>query len=129
MPVEIHIDADRNLIRCIVHGSLSPAELKSVFLTMIDRADFKPGMNVLYDFTDGITAELTSENMREHVKTVASHRQQRGENYRVAVLAPRDLDFGMFRVYQALADELPLHIRVVRTRDEADAWLRIKTSE
>lgn len=129
MPVDIDIDVARNLIRCVVHGSLSPAELTSVFLTMIERADFKPGMNVLYDFTDGVTAELSSENMREHVKTVAAHQQQRGENYRVAILAPRDLDFGMFRVYQALADELPLHIRVVRTREEADAWLRVKTSE
>jgi hypothetical protein len=42
---------------------------------------------------------------------------------RVAVVAPKDLSFGLARMYDAFADSIPWNFVVFRAMDAALAWL------
>jgi hypothetical protein len=45
-------------------------------------------------------------------------------NAAVAIVAPRDHDFGIARMWEAIADVPEWTTYVFRSREEADAWLR-----
>jgi hypothetical protein len=47
----------------------------------------------------------------------------RGSDYKVAVVAPADVDFGVARMYEAHANELSVDLRVLRSTEEAWGWL------
>jgi hypothetical protein len=46
-----------------------------------------------------------------------------GTPYRVAVIADKDVIYGLARVYEAFRDANPGEIRTFRAREEAEAWL------
>ncbi len=123
MPVQVSIDVARHLAIGTTRGPLTPADMKSAFLTLIAHPDFEPGMNVLVDVTDGLDPSFTRRDMEAHIETVVAHQQQRGIHYRAAIVAPGDLDFGMFRVYEGLAAQTPFEIEVFRDRASAEAWV------
>lgn len=49
--------------------------------------------------------------------------------YIVAVAAPRDLQFGLSRMWQTLAEATGWEIRVFRTEAEAVDWMRARASQ
>jgi hypothetical protein len=44
---------------------------------------------------------------------------------KVAVVAPKDLSFGLARMYQVFANSVPWNFVVFRAMDAALAWLRV----
>ena len=76
----------------------------------LSRADTK---NVPVDEVDDI-AQLRLENII-----------QMGGG-KTAVVAPKDLDFGMARMLQAKAIGAPRHLMVFRTMDEAWDWMKMQ---
>jgi hypothetical protein len=46
----------------------------------------------------------------------------------VAVVAPRNLEYGFSRMWQQMAEITGWEIMVVRTREEADRWVRAATT-
>ena len=79
---------------------------------------------------DKIISDLTAAKfsfgpteMREHSRHVDQIVFQ-NEQLRVAIIAPKDIDFGMSRVF-SLYSKNTENIRVFRTRDEALEWLDI----
>lgn len=122
MPLELILDPARQLAIGTARGPLTPADLRAAFLSMIDHPDFKPGMNFLLDVTDGLDRSFTRQELEAHIEFVLAYQPRRGIHYRVAIVAPRDLDFGMFRVYEGLAVQVPFEIEVFRERAPAEVW-------
>ncbi len=123
MPIDVAVDPQKRLITSTVRGEVTSQDLRKAFMASLAHPDFQPGMNVLFDMTDGKATHLTAQDLLEHTKTIASHQRERGDSYRVAILAPGDVEFGMFRVYQGLGSGLPIGIGVFRERHEAEAWV------
>lgn len=123
MPVEVTVDAATGVITVVARGEITLEDLRASFLDTLAHPDFQPGMDVLLDLTEGGAGGLRPADLREHLNAIDRHRAQRGVNYRVAVVAPRDVDFGVFRMYGSLADEQAFAVMVFRTRAEAEAWL------
>ena len=68
------------------------------------------------------TTDITPEQVRALVARTDSLLRQ-GRLGALAIVTDSDLAFGMARMYQILAEPLPVQIGVFRTLDEATAWL------
>ncbi len=84
----------------------------------------KPSKLALWNFMLGTLAPISSQEMEVLVKrteTIAT----RKEGEKVAFVAPKDIDYGMARVFQALSEpkSSPLEIEIFRDMDTAQKWL------
>lgn len=84
----------------------------------------KPSKLALWDFTLGTVAHLSSQEMREIAKQGAAF-STRIEGARGAILAPKDIDYGMSRVFQVFSEQeiFPLEVKIFRDIDAARKWL------
>ncbi len=123
MPFKSKIDVQANLITHFADGPLVLEELLSTFDSVHSDPLFRPAMNVLWDFTSAsITGGSTDEI--QALAAAIGRRLDHGGFYKVAIAAPQDLAFGLARMYEAYAGQLPIELNVFRSRGEALDWLR-----
>ncbi len=123
MAVFTRIDEERGLAVQEIHGDLSTDEiLKAQHELYVERA-FDPAKPCLWDATEGnVAAAMTGREMQ----TAASRGSalwDRMAGGRTAILVARESDFGMGRMYELMASDMPRELKVFRDRDEALAWL------
>ncbi len=70
-----------------------------------------------------ITKVTLTASGSQHLENLARNNTQLVRNRRVAMLAPSDLVFGMFRMWEMSVDDLGYEIRVFRQRMDAMNWL------
>jgi len=119
MPVTFEIDPARHTIRTIASGLVTYDDLAR-HLAEEEQADAVG----LFEVIDGRGAQtdVTPEQVRSLVaRTDALVRS--GRFGALAIVTDSDFAFGMARMYQILAEPLPVQIGVFRTLDAATAWL------
>jgi hypothetical protein len=82
---------------------------------------FALGTNVLCDIRDA-RPDLAPGDIRRIVEFVSRHRDARGGG-KSAVVASRDVDYGMARIAQVHVEPLGVELAVFRDLQEADEWL------
>ena len=84
-----------------------------------DAAQIDPNNLRLWDFTHG--ANLTGQD----IEKVAAHaRIKKMQSGKVAIVAPQDLTFGLFRMYEVHRKEERIQLSVFRSIKEAREWLK-----
>ena len=118
MPISIAIDESRRRIHVTVHGDFSYADAVSYLEQRRDRGLL--GYAALIDCGDADTG-LTTDEIRSLVEL---RRRLMGEQPigPTAIVAQRDVLFGMLRMYQILTDDA-VSLHVTRTLDDAERWL------
>ena len=120
MPIDYHIDNLEGIVYTTVSGVVTPEDLRSVRKRLAADADFSPNLKQIMDLRAITEIALTSQEVRELAV---------GDSFapgsRRAILAPRDLDFGMARMYAAGTDNVQGNLRVFRDEDEARDWIEI----
>jgi hypothetical protein len=84
-----------------------------------DAAQIHPNNLRLWDFSNG--ADLASQDIEKvaaHAKTI--HMQ----SGKVAIVAPKDLTYGLFRMYEVHRHEERIQLNVFRSKQAAREWLR-----
>jgi hypothetical protein len=118
MPISYRVDAAAKRMYSFAHGLVTFDEL----LEHIDAESGKPAASYpeIFDCT-GATTNITARDIRalaERRRLIA----ERQPAAAVAIVAPTDIFFGLFRVFDVLTDEIrPL--QVFRTVAEAEKWL------
>ncbi|HEB57528.1 MAG TPA: hypothetical protein ENI98_14740 [Gammaproteobacteria bacterium] len=125
MPVKTVIDIEKNLVTHTINGGFGLVDIEPAWRAMLVDPKFQAGMNVLWDFRLGMqTSSFSADDMRHIVSMTAEHIKQRGAEYKLALLAPRDLYFGLSRMFEAYGDEIPIKIHAFRSMQEALDWLK-----
>jgi hypothetical protein len=106
-----------------VTGDLSIEDIQQAFAERTKHPDFKPGMSILWDLREGDASRLTSNDIRRIAGTNKARLRKKGVPYKVAFIAPRDIEYGLSRMYEMFADASLAENRVFRTLDEARRWL------
>jgi hypothetical protein len=87
-----------------------------------------PTQLVVWDIRRGSLSGMTAENMRMIISAGApfAHRRRNG---RTAIVSTQDVDFGLSRMFQAIAElqHIPFEVEVFRDMELAMAWLRGST--
>ena len=123
MPIVFETDKERDLTVFRLHGEIG---LKDLLQAISDYFAAGHTHLELYDLTEYDGTPFSVADINRLADFVAS----RAGNYRTegktAVVAPRDIDFGNFRMLAALTDiETPYDFEVFRSLDKAVDWLGV----
>ncbi len=126
MPIEYRIDKKRKIVLTVARDSLSDEELLEHKNILMADPEFEKGMVELSDvravthfnLSTAAIDDLVSADRQKHPKL---------EGYRLAIVVPDDLGFGLARMY-GVRTELNVPVGIFRDMNEAMAWLGIKYS-
>lgn len=94
-----------------------------------DEARLKKLVGGLVDQTQAAAFEVDSARMQTLIDLDLRLAEKVQRGFLVAVAAPGDLQFGMSRMWQSLADATGFEIRVFRNRPDAMTWLRSRAGQ
>jgi hypothetical protein len=124
MPIRVNVDEKRELVEVVFAGELTRSE----FAELMDhyfREPYSTSPIGLFDLTDVTGVDVSAESVRDAARRAEQYVDSRLEGGKLALVAPRDLLFGMARMYEILRADSPVEVRVFRERDEAESWLGI----
>jgi hypothetical protein len=115
-------DETENLI---IYTVIGLAEEDEMHRALESQSECGPTFHIMWDMSLADVAHVTPEILRRFVKRAAQLGDRR-KGGRTAVIAPKDLQFGMARmseVYNEM-ESAPFSFRAFRSRDEALQWLK-----
>jgi hypothetical protein len=113
----------------VVSGWITVEGITGLLEEILEHESFRPGMGLLWDVRqmEGL-GEFSAEDLREVIEIVIERLPRRGGGPS-AYLVMRDVDYGVARMFEQIADpNLPILIRVFRDMDAARAWVEEPTS-
>lgn len=119
MPVSHLVDIARGCVLTTLEGTVTTEELVENSLAMARNDEIGHCRVELVDLTGVVGETVDSAVLRE----IAGNLKRAVHIERMAVLASRELDYGLARMFQAYASDGPVDVRVFRDRDEALTWL------
>jgi hypothetical protein len=122
MAITYAIDSGLGVVFTKATGVLTDDELVAHKQDLLRDPAFKPGMVELSDVRGVERLEVTPEGIRRFVaQDKASADQLRG--FKLAIVASKDVVYGMARMYELRTDGDPLLVNVFRDMEEARTWL------
>jgi len=119
--IETVVDKQNDLTIHKCSGGITADEFKEAIHSFYNG---NPTMNVVWDFSKASLADTPATVVKQLSMLV----QKLGccrKNGKSAVIASRDLEYGMARMFQIMTEngEIPFTIRVFRSFNEAKKWL------
>ena len=107
-------------------GKVSKDEIIDLYTSFFEDGGWIPGLNELVDHSELDGSNLTGDGLR----TIAMYannfyKQHNIPNVKTAIFAPKDLPFGLSRIYNVMTDDSPEEVGVFREMQEAKSWLGI----
>jgi hypothetical protein len=120
MPISYEVDTHRRIVRLLYERDPNFRDWASAMDDATRAPGYEPGFGFLFDRRS--VPPATSEHIRAAVAWIGQHRAQvAGSRWAVVVTDPAS--YGMTRMGQALAEGLPVQLRVFKDVDEAVFWL------
>jgi len=122
--IETVVDKQNDLTIHKCSGGITADEFTKAIHSFYDG---NPTMNVVWDFSKASLADTPTTVVKQSSMLVQKLVCCR-KNGKSAVIASRDLEYGMARMFQLMTEngEIPFTIRVFRSIDEAKQWLLSK---
>jgi len=119
--VDKHIEAEKGLAIYKVNGELSAGELLRLNNKLLTGQSTE---KIVFDFMNGSLKNISPEVFKQEIIGSKSRTEKRKE-IKVAIIANKDIDFGLGRMYAAYIEmeDIGVNISVFRTRSEALKWL------
>ena len=119
MPITISTERDKDLTTFVGRGRLESAEIQDAITEFYRNG---PTTNVLWDIRRATIGHLNTDDIHNIRQVIALRAGQR-QNGKTAIVTARDLDFGITRMGEAYAQDLPLDFMMFRNLEEAESWL------
>ena len=110
-----------------ISGSASAAEYLASLDALRRHSRFEPGMPIISDVSRVDATPLSTSEARRLGEVVQATDLEWGTRRR-AVVAPANLSYGLARAAQSAADPEGERMTVVRSFDEAVAWVQARQS-
>jgi hypothetical protein len=120
--VSLELDPVSKITTATGRGRVIASDLLAALHAFYDNA---PTMLALCDISDADLSSLPSDELSRIVQFTERRAEVR-RGGKTAIAASRNLEYGMARMYEILAEAYahPVTIRAFRTREEALQWLR-----
>ncbi len=129
MGIELKVTDDEQGVVLAYSGFIADDEYRETLLSHFAEApdQFQRYRYSISDFLAvteiGITAETIGRIAQESLAAA-----QRNPDVIVALVADKDLYFGLSRMWASMVEPIPWETRVFRTREEADDWVRARVN-
>jgi len=125
MPIHFDFMTDYNLVVCRQVGNIDDQEFLGAYRSLFESGRFDPTMDLVVDLRRADSSNRSQEAIQEFAGYLKKWMQKTDKRSRVAVIAPRDVSFGLARMYEAYADSAHKDFTVFRDEDTAVEWLGI----
>ena len=120
MPASYSIDREQQAIFSRASGTLTDEELRDHQRRVLADPDFDPRLRQLWDLRQVSAAEVSTATLRD-LAAATSY----APDTKRAVVAPRDVIYGLARMFQTLHEHAGEDFRVFRSVEEARDWLEL----
>ncbi len=120
MSFKFKIDTVKRIVFVKRFGLILPGEFGNALQEITCHPDFKNIDKLLTDATDSDVSTISTAELTKH----AAFCKNKIKHLTVAIIAPKDLTFGISRMFEILSDLE--NIKVVREKKDALGWLKIK---
>jgi len=118
------LEFEAGVARVVFAGPFEFESWRRTFERLVAHASFVPGMPCLWDIRGADTSAIDRHGLVTIADYMKDHGGARGRG-KTAIVAASDLDFGVSRMYEGIsASTTPVELRVCRSTDEAERWLR-----
>ena len=107
-------------------GVISDSDLLQSYKQLYEDERWKPGFHEIVDAREAQVSDVTSTGLRRLSSMVEGY--VAGVGFRTAIVASKDLHFGLARLYEAVSDASPETVMVFREMDEAIEWIGVDDS-
>jgi hypothetical protein len=105
-----------------IEGEIRLRDFIDALASVWEQPEYSGSRYTAWDFTNAHTT-FYFDDVVDLSRYIAEHKNGRGPTT-VAIVAPKDLEFGMGRVFAAFDEAGGYTVNVVRTRDAAAEWLQ-----
>ena len=123
MPIETTVYKEPQVIIRTATGQLTFEEVKSAITGVAEMPGYAKGMSAIWDLRKANIYKFTEDDLYRIVEVIKGGIEDRGTGFKLALVASEDFEFGMSRMWEAIAQDLPLEIKVFRDMDEARTWV------
>ena len=124
MPITYEVDRETRLLVTHIDGSITAKDLLE-YIDAIISDDATTGCDELMIVGDADADAIAASDVRAAARR-ATDMSSADDGFRCAVVAARDADFGLFRMFQVFRDLGEERMAVFRTVDQACEWLGVK---
>ncbi len=124
MPYEYRFHRDPHFCWVRGVGRVDLADFMTLSAALLTDPHWKPGIAVLVDYRELSEFALDADDLGRVVDTNQEDQPQLGA-LRIAVLTPKDVVFGLHRMWQSFSEGAGFDVLVCRVPAEAEAHLRL----
>lgn len=116
-------DRERDLTTVTVEGAVNADQVRNQIVGFLSG---EPTRFVIWDYRQGSLSRLSAEDLRSIISAGAPFAYKR-RGGRTAIVCAHELDYGLSRMYQIIAElhHIPFEIDVFRDMQSALKWLGI----
>lgn len=119
-----HITFPEHKLAILKHvGTIPDKEFLDFYKKLFRSDTFDPAMNLLVDLREADSTSRSKEVLLQLAEFMHATLSGITTKIKVAVVAPKELSFGLARMYEAFSNMTPLDFVVFRSTDTALAWL------
>jgi len=121
MPIEFKFNKQKMTLYGALISPVTLEEFRDVLKKIVHSPDFPPDIRTLWDLRKLDFKEI-NRHVEESLIELKKQFPQRGEA-KLAFIVADSLAFGMTRMYEIMADDLPQKTRVFLNYSEGEQWL------
>jgi hypothetical protein len=122
MIVNTIVDKEDAVMTHQVTGKITFEEIKSSYKTILSHPDFQENISVIWDLRDADASEFDRQDVVRLARYFETQLKNRSK-FKVAVIVSRDLEYGLSRMYQVAAADLPAKIGIFINLEDAKKWV------
>lgn len=122
MIVNTVVDKKASVMIYTVTGKMTVEEIKSSYESVRSHPDFQENMNSIWDIRGADASKFDSQDVIKVARYFETQTKNRAV-YKTAVIVSRDLEYGLSKIYQVAAADLPAKIGVFNNLEEAKKWV------
>ena len=122
MIVNAAVDKNAEVMIHTVTGEITYEGIKSSYESVRSLSDFQENMNSIWDIRDADASKFDSQDVIKVARYFETQTKNRAE-YKTAIIVSRDLEYGLSKIYQVAAADLPAKIGVFDNLEEAKKWI------
>ena len=113
-----------------ITGEATIEDIIDELRSLPDHPEFQKGMPSLWDLRKAILRTITQDDLYKIQQFNIQNAEKRGENFKIAYVVSRDLEFGLGRMSEAILRAEPPRLRhTFRSMTEAIEWIRAPIEE
>lgn len=121
MPINIRFDKEKNALYVSMEGKATIDDFQAAIKHVAENSEFPPNIRTLCDMRKFDFKSMDMDSLKNIVSMEKMNPKRKGA--KIAYIAEKDYEYGMIRMYQTIADELPKTIMVFRDYLEGERWL------